>query len=384
LKKICLLGATGSIGDSTVSVIEQHPDKLLLKSVVANRSWQKVLEILKRHPQVEWVALFDEASAQELKKHTNLPVFVGMEGILKMVRDTDYDSVVNGLVGSMGCMPTLIALEKSKEVALANKESMVMAGTVMRQYLDDNPKAKILPVDSEHNAIFQCLHEAPQKEVEKLILTASGGPFRELPKEEFKNVTLERALKHPTWSMGPKITIDSSTLMNKGLEVIEAHFLFDIPFEQIDVAVHPKSIVHSMVQFKDGSLLAQMGVPDMRIPIIYSLSYPERWNLDCDRLDLLKMGALEFFPPDTDKFPCLRLAYEAGKEGGSAPAILNATNEVVVEAFLNKQIRYIEIPKIIEASLNANQSLSNPSLDDIINQDQLAREWTRKYLGENK
>ncbi len=380
MKKVCLLGATGSIGTSTLSVIDQHPEKLELKGIVANKSWKSVKEILDKYPTIEQVALFDPKAAAELQTYTSLTVHSGLEGILRVVEETDFDTLVNGLVGSMGCLPTLMALERQKEVALANKESMVMAGTVIREHLKRFPGAKILPVDSEHNAIFQCLQESPQQEVEKLLLTASGGPFRELPAEEFADVTLERALKHPTWSMGPKITIDSSTLMNKGLEVIEAHFLFNIPFEQIDVVVHPKSIIHSMVQFVDGSLLAQLGVPDMRIPIIYSLSYPQRWPLNTERLDLVKIGQLDFFAPDMKKFPCLRLAYEAGYEGGTAPAVLNAANEVAVDAFLHSQIRYIDIPEIIESCLNHIQIRSNPQLDDILEADHLAREWTAKNL----
>lgn len=288
--------------------------------------------------------------------------------------------MVNGLVGSVGCLPTLEAIKKDKRVALANKETLVMAGYCVQQLLDQHPKAALLPVDSEHNAIFQCLAERPRHEVHQLQLTASGGPFRTLPQEEFANITREQALNHPTWSMGPKITIDSSTLMNKGLEVLEAHYLFKIPYDQIKVVVHPQSIVHSMVQFRDGSLMAQLGAPDMRHPIQYALTYPERWDLDVDHVYLPDIGSLNFFAPDTDKFPCLRLAYEAGERGGTAPAILNAANEVIVPAFLDGQISYLDIPRSLEDIMGQLSVQDDPDLDTILTTDEETRAFTRDYI----
>ncbi len=377
--KICLLGATGSIGDSTLSVIEQHSDKLELVSIAANKSYVKVAKIVKKF-NVKMVAMFDPEAGEKLKQLIDIPVFIGLDGILKLQEEQGYDTLVNGLVGSVGCLPTLKALKANKKVALANKESMVMAGPVMREYLNTYKESRILPIDSEHNAIFQCLQDRPKIEVEKLLLTASGGPFRELPIEEFPNITLERALKHPTWTMGPKITIDSSTLMNKGLEVLEAHYMFDIPFEQIEVVVHPSSIVHSMVQFVDGSLMAQMGVPDMKIPIIYSLSYPERWPLKTGRLSLPKIQSLEFYEPDFKKFPCLRLAFEAGIEGGTAPAVMNAANETAVEAFLNGNVKYINIPELVEESMNHFEISKKPELDDVLEADRLSRIYTKQQI----
>jgi 1-deoxy-D-xylulose-5-phosphate reductoisomerase len=300
-----------------------------------------------------------------------------MEGLLEQTSLAEVDVVVNGLVGSIGCLPTMRALEKGKRVGLANKETLVMAGTVVEEVLLANPNSKLLPIDSEHSAIFQCLQDRPVEEIETIQLTASGGPFRTLDKSEFKNITVERALKHPTWSMGPKITIDSATLMNKGLEVLEAHFLFHVPFDQIDVVVHPGSIVHSMVQFRDGSLMAQLGAPDMKVPIQYALSYPERWPLNVDRVSLPELGRLEFYQPDTDKFPCLRLAYEAGKRSGTAPAILNAANEILVPAFLEHKISFLDIPKKLEKALENLSIVDNPNLEQVLAADETAREWAR-------
>lgn len=385
--QISLLGATGSIGDSTLDVIEQHSERFELYSVAAGSNWRKMAEISSRHS-VKYMVMWSEEAAVKLAEATGRAIgqeiLVGMEGLLKICSDPEVDVVVNGLVGSVGCLPTMAAIRHDKRVALANKETLVMAGYCVEQLLAKHPGAALLPVDSEHNAIFQCLAGRPVTEVDHIQLTASGGPFRSLPKEDFAKITREQALKHPTWSMGPKITIDSSTLMNKGLEVLEAHFLFKVPYDQIKVIVHPQSIVHSMVQFRDGSLMAQLGAPDMRHPIQYALSYPERWDLNVDHVYLPDLTSLNFYPPDTDKFPCLRLAYEAGIRGGTAPAVLNAANEIIVPAFLEGQISYLEIPRFLENILGHASLVDDPDLDTILKTDSETRQFTLDYIQSNK
>jgi 1-deoxy-D-xylulose-5-phosphate reductoisomerase len=372
-KSICLLGATGSIGDSTLKVLRQHPQRFRLHSMAAGRNWQKLLPIAEEMG-VQKIAVFDEDAASQLKQKTRITVLAGMPGLLELVSDAAVEYVVNGLVGSIGCRPTLEAIRHGKSVGLANKESMVMGGPVIREALRQNPQSTVVPIDSEHSAIFQCLAGRPLEEIEHLELTASGGPFRTWPKENFAAITKRDALKHPTWIMGEKITIDSATLMNKGLEVIEAHFLFDVPFDRIRVTIHPSSIVHSLVQFRDGSLMAQLGCPDMQLPIQYALTYPERWPLKVDRLDLRQIGKLEFFAPDFEKFPCLALAYKAGALEGTAPAIVNAANEVAVALFLQEKLAFTAIPEVIASVLDAARIEQKPDLAQIIEADAWARE----------
>lgn len=347
MKRVCLLGATGSIGDSTVDVLKQHPDLFQLHSVAANTNWEKVAKLAREFGLTK-VCIFNEQAAKNFEKATGLKPLVGMEGLRELASDTEADIVVNALMGAVGCLPTLSAIACGKHVALANKETMVMAGPVIQDALAANPQAFITPIDSEHNAIFQCLAGRPNAEVENLQITASGGPFRERPLETFDKITVADALNHPVWSMGKKITIDSASMMNKGLEVLEAHFLFDVPYEKIKVVVHPQSMVHSMVQFRDGSLMAQLGAPDMRIPIQVALTWPERIELETKRLDLPALGKLTFFAPDFDKFRCLALAFEAGKRGGIVPAMMNAANEVLVAAFLDNRIGFLDIPRNLE------------------------------------
>lgn len=381
MKKICLLGATGSIGDSTLGVLDQHPADFNLHSIAAHSNWEKMLQIA-RTRKVSKVCLFDETAAMQLRKAApELQVCAGMEGLLELSSDPDVDVIVNGLVGAVGCLPTMRAVECGKTVALANKETMVMAGPVIQEALDRNPKASIVPVDSEHNAIFQCLAGRPVHEVENIQLTASGGPFRELPKDRFAQITVADALKHPTWTMGRKITIDSASMMNKGLEVIEAHFLFRVPYDQIQVVVHPKSIIHSMVQFRDGSLMAQLGVPDMKVPIQCALTWPERKPLKTGRLDLAQIAQLQFFSPDFERFPCLQLAYDAGRMGGTAPAVLNAANEVLVAAFLDEKIGFLDIPRGLEFCLGTVAGNQAPlSLQGALDADKHARELAGNYI----
>jgi 1-deoxy-D-xylulose-5-phosphate reductoisomerase len=379
MRQVCLLGATGSIGDSTVDVIRQHPDRFSLYAVAAHSNWKKVAEIAQKF-KVKQLCMFDANAAKELSRALNRPVLSGIEGLKELALDPNTDLIVNAVMGSVGCLPTLAAIAAGKHVALANKETMVMAGPVIQDALKENPKAYITPIDSEHNAIFQCLAGRSSEEVECLQITASGGPFREWPKEKFETITVKDALNHPVWSMGKKITIDSASMMNKGLEVIEAHFLFGIPYEQIRVVVHPQSMVHSLVQFRDGSLMAQLGAPDMRIPIQVAMTWPERLNLQTERLDLPTLAKLTFFAPDFEKFRCLALAFEAGKKGGVVPAMLNAANEVLVAAFLEEKIRFVDIPLCLE-NIVAKAPIINTrlSLDDALEADKeariLATEW---------
>lgn len=379
MRQVCLLGATGSIGDSTVDVIRQHPDRFSLYAVAAHSNWKKVAEIAQKF-KVKQLCMFDANAAKELSRALNRPVLSGIEGLKELALDPNTDLIVNAVMGSVGCLPTLAAIAAGKHVALANKETMVMAGPVIQDALKENPKAYITPIDSEHNAIFQCLAGRSSEEVECLQITASGGPFREWPKEKFETITVKDALNHPVWSMGKKITIDSASMMNKGLEVIEAHFLFGIPYEQIRVVVHPQSMVHSLVQFRDGSLMAQLGAPDMRIPIQVAMTWPERLNLQTERLDLPTLAKLTFFAPDFEKFRCLALAFEAGKKGGVVPAMLNAANEILVAAFLEEKIRFVDIPLCLE-NIVAKAPIINTrlSLDDALEADKeariLATEW---------
>ena len=346
IKNIALLGATGSIGASALKVVRQHPDRFRIAGVAIGSKIDLLLPIL-REFDVPMAVVFDPSAAEALSKQWPGKVLSGMDGLMEMVAHPSIDYLLNGLMGSIGVRPTLEAIRLGKQVGLANKESMVMAGALINAALARHPESALIPIDSEHSAIFQCLAGRPTEEVDYLQLTASGGPFRERPRADFASITKAEALKHPTWVMGEKITIDSATLMNKGLEVIEAHFLFGVDFDRIQVVVHPKSIVHSLVQFRDGSLMAQLGCPDMCVPIQYALSYPERLQLETPRVNLAEVGKLEFFPPDFEKFPCLRLAFEAGRRGGTAPAILNAANEAAVDLFLRDKIPFAKIPALL-------------------------------------
>jgi 1-deoxy-D-xylulose-5-phosphate reductoisomerase len=376
---VCLLGATGSIGSSSLDVIKQHKDRFSLHSIAAHSNVQKMAEISKEYPNAK-LALFDKNAALELQKTTGKKVLAGMEGLLELVSDSTCGLVLNGLTGSVGCEPTLKAIEHGKKIALANKETLVMAGAIIKEALQKNPAAQITPVDSEHNAIFQCLAGRGAASVESLQITASGGPFREWPAEKFSEITLKDALNHPVWSMGKKITIDSASMMNKGLEVIEAHFLFGIPYEQIKVVVHPQSMVHSLVQFRDGSIMAQLGAPDMRIPILCAMTFPERLPLQTQRLNLPEIQKLTFFEPDLKKFPCLALAYEAGIAGGTRAAVLNAANEVLVNAFLKEKIPFTDIPRGIERCLaHIEEQRGELNLEKILLADSAARAEAEKF-----
>ena len=380
MKNVVLLGATGSIVTSSVDVILQHSDIFNLYAVAANSSVAKVAEIVRKF-KVERVCMFDPNAAKELEKELGIKVLAGMEGLCELAADPKADIIINALMGAVGCLPTITAIEHGKHVALANKETMVMAGPVIWDKLAENPKSFITPIDSEHSAIFQCLSGRPEKEVEFLEITASGGPFREWPIEKFEQITVADALNHPVWSMGKKITIDSASMMNKGLEVLEAHFLFHIPYEQIKVVVHPQSMVHSLVQFRDGSLMAQLGAPDMRIPIQVALTWPDRLPLETKRLDLPTLAKLTFFEPDFNKFRCLALAFEAGRRGGIVPAMMNAANEVLVDRFLKGNLKFTDIPKHVETIMAGAPTVTGHlTLNQVLEADAEARKLTAALI----
>ncbi len=373
VQNIVLLGATGSIGASTLSVVREHPDRFRICALAANSRVEEFCHLAREFPRAK-LCLYDETAARTAREALGgRHVLSGMDGLLEMVGDLEATTLVNGLVGSIGCRPTMEAIRRGMKVCLANKETLVMAGEIINRLLDEHPKASLVPIDSEHSALHQCLAGRPNAEVESLVLTASGGPFRDLPREKFAHITVEEALKHPTWNMGPKITIDSSTLFNKGLEVIEAHHLFRVDYDRIKVLVHPGSHVHSLVQFQDGALMAQLGTPDMRLPILYSLVAPERVSLSGDRLDLAKLGQLLFQEPDRERFPALDLAYEAGRAGGAAPAVLNAANERAVALFLDRKLSYMAIAKVVATCLEEARFSRHPEFDELLAADSWAR-----------
>lgn len=376
-KKISILGSTGSIGVQTLEAAENLGIEVL--GLSANSNTGLLYEqALKFKPKI--VAIMDEDAAVELSgrlKNTGIEVYKGPEGINNVAAISEADTVVVAIVGIAGLVPTMKAIECGKDIALANKETLVTAGEIVMSETKRRG-VKILPLDSEHSAIFQCLAGNNIKEALKIILTASGGPFRGKTRDDLADVTVEQALNHPNWSMGAKITIDSSTLMNKGLEVIEARWLFDIPQDRIQVVVHPQSIIHSMVEYTDGSVMAQLGPPDMRIPIQYALSYPSRLRNRFSRMDLLKVGKLTFEEPDYKAFPCLRLAFDALDAGGTMPVVLNAANEKAVELFLKKEILFNDIPNTIERAMESHKPVSAKSIADILEADR----WARKFVEE--
>ena len=362
MKKISILGSTGSIGKQTLDVVRENKDKFKIVALAANSNINELLsQIQEFRPAV--VSVYSTEGAKKLRdrlpKDNAVEVVSGMQGLITVSTLAEVDIVLTAVVGMIGLIPTLEAIKSKKTIALANKETLVTAGSLVMNEARLNG-VNILPVDSEHSAIFQCLNGETTQSVEKLILTASGGPFKNRKREELINVTRNEALKHPNWNMGRKISIDSATLMNKGLEVIEARWLFNLPYEAIDVVVHPQSIIHSMVQFKDSSVIAQMGVPDMKLPIQYALSYPHRIENKFERLNLAKVSSLTFMDPDLETFPCLKLAYDALKQGGTYTTVLNAANEVLVEEFLNDRIKFYDIPIYIEKALQGHSPISNP------------------------
>ena len=367
MKKIAILGSTGSIGTQTLDVVREHSDELQVVALAAGSNKERLKEQIKEfHPKL--VSLSDEQKAQELKEELageQVEVVCGMEGLIEVAGADSADVVVTAVVGMMGILPTMEAIKKGKDIALANKETLVTAGHLII------PMAKeygvsILPVDSEHSAIFQSLQGEPKAALDKILLTASGGPFRGKSAEFLETVTLEDALNHPNWSMGPKITIDSSTMVNKGLEVMEAKWLFGVDYSQIEVVIQPQSIIHSMVQYVDGAIIAQLGTPDMRVPIEYALFYPERRSLSGDRLDFSKLSQITFEKPDYKVFRGLSLAIEAGKTGGTMPTVFNAANERAVAKFLKGEIKYTDIVRSIEKCMDAHKVSAHPDLEEIL------------------
>jgi 1-deoxy-D-xylulose-5-phosphate reductoisomerase len=380
-KALSILGSTGSIGVSTLDVVRQFPDRFEVLALAAGRNTDLLLQQIQVF-QPSVVAVLDQYLAQQLqqalKPCSHQPeVLFGREGYERVATHPKSQMLVSAMVGAAGLLPTLAAIEAGKDLALANKETLVIAGEIVMR-LAKQHGIRILPVDSEHSAIFQALQGNHREALKRILLTASGGPFFDKSPDELAVVTPQAALRHPNWSMGRKITIDSATLMNKGLEVIEAHWLFGVPVEQIAIHIHPESIVHSMVEYIDGSVIAQMGIPDMRIPIAYALAYPERLPVQSPPLDLFRLRNLNFYPPDDIKFPCLRLAYKACRTGSTLPAVLNAANEVAVDAFLDGQITFVEIPQVIEEVMNSHQVAVSLTLETILKADQWAREEAKK------
>ncbi|MCL6493971.1 MAG: 1-deoxy-D-xylulose-5-phosphate reductoisomerase [Ignavibacterium sp.] len=375
MKKVLILGSTGSIGVNALNVIRKFPDRFSVAGLTANSNISVLSEQIKEF-KPQFVVIKDKSKAKELSEivNQNVEIISSENALVEAAQKYDYDILIGAIVGFAGLTPTIEAIKRGKRIALANKETLVVAGEIVTRLVAENG-AEIIPVDSEHSAIYQCLVGENLNEVEKLILTASGGPFLNKEKSFFDNATVNEALNHPNWKMGSKITIDSATMMNKGLEVIEAHWLFGLPVEKIDVVIHPQSIIHSMVQFVDGSIKAQLGIPDMKLPIQYALTFPERLSNNFERTNLPLINNLTFFEPDFDKFECLKLAYLALQTGGTAPCILNAANEIAVDKFLKGFIRFSEIPKLINKALDKIENHSNPDIETIIECDKLTREF---------
>ena len=381
MKNISILGSTGSIGVNALNVIDNLADKFNVKALSAYKNSNVLIEQAKKY-QPETIAIVDSSRVDFVKeslKDSAISVLHGREGLLELSSRSDVDIMLNSLVGSSGMEPTINAIRSSVDIALSNKESLVMAGDIIEKE-KNKYGAKIFPVDSEHSAIWQCLAGERIDNVEKIILTGSGGPFRTRDINTFSDIKKEEALDHPNWSMGNKITIDSATMMNKGLEVIETKWLFGVNEDKIKIIVHPESIIHSMVEFKDKSVKAQLGVPDMKVPIQYALTYPDRCFGNWESLDLLQLGSINFEPPDTERFPCISLAYEALNKAGTMPAVLNVANEQAVYRFLNNEIGFMDIPYIIEKACEKHDWVSNPSLDDLLHLEAWTTDFVKRFV----
>ena len=384
MKNIAILGSTGSIGRSALSIIETHPDLFTISALAANTSVDLIEQQVRQfHPKL--VALYDKNAAkllqQRLSDLKSVEVMSGEMGISAVAKIEETELVLEAMGGSIGLLPTLEAIEAGKDLAFVNKEVLVMCGSLVQRAAKKH-NVKLLPVDSEISAIFQCLPNPFEKDkIHKLILTASGGPFRKTSSDELKDITPEQALKHPNWKMGNKVTIDSATMMNKGLEVIEAKYFFELELKEIEIVVHAESIIHSMVEFVDGSMLAQLGTPDMRLPIQYALTYPDRLENPADRLDFSQIHQFNFEPPDFKRFPCLDLAYTAAEIGGTLPIVLSSSDEVVVDAFLNRQIGFMDIPTIIRRAMDLHDVIYEAELDQILEVNRWTREITSKIIG---
>ncbi|MEE3195153.1 MAG: 1-deoxy-D-xylulose-5-phosphate reductoisomerase [Candidatus Poribacteria bacterium] len=384
MKNIAILGSTGSIGKSALSIAKAHPDLFTISALAANTSVDLIEQQVRQfHPKL--VALYDQSAANLLRRRISdlksVEVMSGAVGISAVAKIDEAELVLEAMGGSIGLLPTLEAIEAGKDLAFVNKEVLVMCGSLVQRAAKKH-NVKLLPVDSEISAVFQCLPKSFQKDrIHKLILTASGGPFRETSSTQLRHMTPEQALKHPNWKMGNKVTIDSATMMNKGLEVIEAKCFFELELKNIEIVVHAESIIHSMVEFVDGSMLAQLGVPDMRVPIQYALTYPDRLENPADRLDFSQIRQFNFEPPDFKRFPCLDLAYTAAEVGGTLPTVLSSSDEVVVDAFLNRQIGFMDIPAIIRRAMDLHDVVYEAELDQILEINRWTREITRKIIG---
>jgi len=380
IRNIAILGATGSIGRNSLEVIRNLPDRFRVTYLTANRNIELLQEQIRLF-KPRGVVLLNESAASQLKSNLNgsIEVLTGVEGLREVVKREDVDLVISSLVGFAGLEPTIEAIRHRKSIALANKETLVVAGEIIMRLVKEHA-VDLVPIDSEHSAILQCLTGEDRSNVAKLMLTASGGPFLNLPAAEFDSITVEDALNHPNWKMGDKITIDSATLMNKGLEVIEAHWLFGLPPEKIEVVIHPQSIIHSMVEFVDGSIKAQLGLPDMKIPIQYALTYPDRSAMNGARVDFPKLQSMTFFEPDRAKFRCLQIAYDVLALGGTAPAAMNAANEVAVSAFLEKKIKFSRISELIDLAVSKHSLKTSPELPHVIETDASTRQFLQSLI----
>ena len=385
MKTLAILGSTGSIGVNTLEIAARYPDRFRVVALAGGKNIQRMEEQIRRF-QPDLASVGNEGHARQLRQNlSSFPtrILSGIDGLMEVATCPEARMVVSALVGSVGLLPTLAAAKEEKQIALANKEALVMAGEILVKEIRDRG-ASLLPIDSEHSAIFQVLAGHRKEEIRRIILTASGGPFLNTPPEDLERVTPRQALNHPQWRMGKKVTVDSASLMNKGLEVIEARWLFGIPAEQIEVLIHPQSIVHSMIEYIDGSVIAQMALPDMRGPIAYALSYPERLDLGHPSLNLLETGPLTFNAVDGERFPALGLAYRALRTGGTLPAVLNAANEAAVEAFLEERVGFLQIPRLIQETMERHQTRQSISLEDILYAHSWAQQEARKIINRGK
>ena len=375
MKYIGILGSTGSVGSQSLEVVWKHQDKLKIKFLAAKSNVNKLIEQCNKFSP-DYVCIYDESKYELLKRNTDVKnILVGSSGIFELCQLTNIDTIINAIVGYQGLEPTIKIIESGTNIALSNKESIVQAGHIVIE-LAKSKNVEIFPIDSEHSALWQCILGEPQNRIRKIILTASGGPFRTLPYNKFSSITPEEALAHPNWSMGNKISIDSATMMNKGFEMIEAFWLFNIQPKNIEIVIHPQSIIHSMVEYVDGSIKAQLSNPDMRLPIQYALSYPDRFEMDDLKFDISKFSNLEFSQKELDKFECIDLAFKAINLGGSYPTILNVSNDLAVELFLNKKIKFLDIPKIIKDCMDSHNYIKLPLLSDILS----LTKWTESYI----
>jgi 1-deoxy-D-xylulose-5-phosphate reductoisomerase len=376
MKSLSILGSTGSIGTQTLELAKDNPDKFKIIALSCNNNIELLKKQIEQH-KPEIVAVYNKEKADEIK---DIEVKSGLEGLKYIAKLNDSDTVINSLVGSIGVLPTIEAIRNKKNIALANKETLVTAGDIVMKEITKN-NVNLMPIDSEHSAISQCLNGENKEEVNKITITCSGGAFKNKTKEQLHEVKAADALKHPTWNMGAKITIDSATLMNKGFEVIEAHHLYNIPYEKIDVVMHPESIIHSLVEFNDNSIIAQLGIPSMKIPIQYALTYPNRIrNNNLPKLNLTQISQLNFKEPNLELFPCLNYAYKVGKQGGTLPAVMNAANEIAVKYFLQDKIAFLDIPKLIKQAIDNHNLIKNPELDEIIQVDKQVKEDTESKI----